>query len=39
MNTLKSSFREILRYPSAIVGLTIIFLLVLTSIYAMINSV
>ncbi len=37
MNTLKSSFREILRYPSAIVGLTIIFLLVLTSIYAMIK--
>ena len=37
MNTLKSSFREILRYPSAIVGLIIILLLVLTSIYAMIK--
>jgi len=37
MNTLKSSFREVLRYPSAIVGLVIVFLLVLTSIYAMIK--
>ena len=37
METLKSSFREMLRYPSAIVGLVIILLLVLTSIYAMVK--
>ena len=37
MDTLKSSFREILRYPSAIVGSVIVLLLVLTSVYAMIK--
>jgi peptide/nickel transport system permease protein len=37
MENLKHSFREILRYPSAVVGLTIIFLLVVTAIYAMIK--
>jgi len=37
MNNLKNSFREVLRYPSAIVGLTIIFLLVVTAVYAMIK--
>jgi peptide/nickel transport system permease protein len=37
MDTLKSSFREILRYPSAIVGSVIVLLLVFTSVYAMIK--
>ncbi len=37
MNTLKNSFREILRYPSAIVGLTIIVLLLIIAGYAMIK--
>ncbi|MGZ6316249.1 MAG: ABC transporter permease subunit [Anaerolineales bacterium] len=37
MNTLKSSFREILRYPSAIVGVVIIFLLIVMAGYAMIK--
>jgi len=37
MNNLKNSFREILRYPSAVVGLTIIFLLVILAAYAMIK--
>jgi peptide/nickel transport system permease protein len=37
MNTLKNSFREILRYPSAVVGSAIILLLVGTSVYAMIK--
>ena len=37
MNTLKNSFRELLRYPSAVVGLVIILLLVILAIYAMIK--
>ena len=37
LNTLKNSFREITRYPSAIVGLSIILLLILTAVYAMIH--
>src|SRR6202142_435709 len=37
MNTLKNSFREILRYPSAIAGVTMVLLLVLLSIYAVIK--
>lgn len=37
MNTLKNSFREILRYPSAIAGSVIILLLVALAIYAMIK--
>ncbi len=37
LNSLKSSFREILRYPSAIAGVTIIFLLVVMAVYAMIK--
>jgi peptide/nickel transport system permease protein len=37
MNALKNSFREILRYPSAIVGLSIILLLVVTAVYAVIK--
>ena len=37
MNTLRNSFREILRYPSAIVGLVIVFLLVVTAVYTMIK--
>jgi peptide/nickel transport system permease protein len=36
MDTLKSSFREILRYPSAIVGLVIVLLLVVEALYAVI---
>jgi peptide/nickel transport system permease protein len=34
---LKNSFRELLRYPSAIVGVVIILLLVITAIYAVIK--
>jgi len=37
MNTLKNSFREILRYPSAIAGVTMVLLLILISIYAVIK--
>lgn len=37
MNTLKNSFREILRYPSAIAGLVVIGLLVFVAIYAMVK--
>jgi peptide/nickel transport system permease protein len=36
MESLKSSFREILRYPSAIAGLVVISLLVIEAIYAVI---
>ena len=38
MNALKSSFRNLLYYPSAILGLVVVFLLVFTAIYAMIKS-
>ena len=37
METLRNSFREILRYPSALVGLAIIGLLVFTAVYAVIK--
>ncbi len=37
MNTLRNSFREILRYPSAIAGVTLIFLLLVVSVYAVIK--
>jgi peptide/nickel transport system permease protein len=37
MDNLKNSFREILRYPSAIVGIVIILLLVITAIYTVIK--
>lgn len=37
MNTLKNSFKEILRYPSAIVGSVIILLLVIVAIYTVIK--
>src|ERR1700690_1268330 len=37
MNNLKHSFREILRYPSAVLGLSIIFLLVVIAIYTLIT--
>ncbi len=37
MNTLKNSFREVLRYPSAIIGLIIILLLVAIAIYTVIK--
>ena len=37
MNNLKNSFRNLLYYPSAIVGILIVLLLVFTSIYAVIK--
>jgi peptide/nickel transport system permease protein len=37
MNAIKNSFREILKYPSAIAGLFIVFLLVALAAYAMIT--
>ncbi|MBN2118580.1 MAG: ABC transporter permease [Anaerolineales bacterium] len=37
MNALKNSFQNMLYYPSAIVGLLVVFLLVFTAIYAMIK--
>jgi len=37
MNTIKNSFQEILRYPSAIVGAVMIMLLLVISAYAMIT--
>jgi peptide/nickel transport system permease protein len=37
MNALKSSFRNLLYYPSAIVGILIVSLLVFTAIYAIIK--
>jgi peptide/nickel transport system permease protein len=37
MANLKNSFREILRYPSAVVGLVIIFLLVVVAAYTLIT--
>src|SRR5512142_3267387 len=37
MNAIRNSFRELLRYPSAVVGLFIILLLIITAAYAMIH--
>lgn len=37
MNSLKNSFQNLLYYPSAIVGLLVIFLLVFTAVYAMVK--
>lgn len=37
MNSLKSSFQNLLYYPSAIVGLLIVFLLIFTAVYAMVT--
>ena len=37
MESLRRSFREVLRYPSALVGLAIVLLLVLTAVYAVIK--
>ena len=37
MNTLKSSFRNLLYYPSAILGILVVFLLVFTAVYAMVK--
>src|SRR5512138_363553 len=37
METIRNSFREILRYPSAIVGVVIISLLIVTAVYAVIK--
>ena len=37
MNALKNSFREILRYPSALAGLALVLLLALTAIYAVVK--
>jgi len=37
MNSLKSSFRSLLYYPSAVLGILVVFLLVFTAVYAMIK--
>ncbi len=37
MDTIRNSFRQILRYPSAIIGVVIILLLVATAIYAVVT--
>lgn len=37
MNTLKSSFRNLLYYPSAILGILFVFLLIFTAVYAMVK--
>lgn len=37
MNTLKNSFQQLLYYPSALVGLLVVFLLVFTAAYAMVK--
>jgi peptide/nickel transport system permease protein len=37
MNTLKSSFQNLLYYPSAILGILVVFLLVFTAVYAMVK--
>src|ERR1044071_4490298 len=37
MNTLKSSFQKILYYPSAVLGMFVVLLLVFLAIYAMIK--
>ena len=37
MNTLKNSFQNLFYYPSAIVGMLVVFLLVFTAVYAMIK--
>jgi peptide/nickel transport system permease protein len=37
MKILKNSLRELLRYPSAIIGLIVVFMLVAVSIYAMVT--
>jgi len=37
MNTFKNSFRNILFYPSALVGILVVFLLIFTAVYAMIK--
>jgi len=37
MNTFRNSFRNILFYPSALVGILVVFLLIFTAVYAMIK--
>ncbi len=37
MNTLKNSFQNLLYYPSAVVGMLVVFLLVFTAAYAMVK--
>ena len=37
MNNLKSSFKNLLYYPSAILGILVVFLLVFTAVYAMVK--
>src|SRR6187397_315086 len=37
MNSLKNSLKNLLYYPSAIVGILVVFLLVFTAIYAMVK--
>ena len=38
MNALKKSFRNILHYPSALMGILVVLLLVFTAIYAMVKD-
>src|SRR5512135_1061710 len=37
MKAIKNSFRNLLYYPSAIVGMLVVFLLVFTAVYAMVK--
>jgi peptide/nickel transport system permease protein len=37
MNSLKNSFRNLFYYPSAVVGMLVVFLLVFTAVYAMVK--
>ena len=37
MNALKNSLRNILHYPSAVMGILVVLLLVFTAIYAMVK--
>jgi hypothetical protein len=37
MNTMRSSFQKLLYYPSAVVGILVVFLLIFTAAYAMIK--
>ncbi|HEX6270574.1 MAG TPA: ABC transporter permease [Anaerolineales bacterium] len=37
INTLKNSFRKILYYPSALLGMLVVFLLIFTAVYAMVK--
>src|SRR5512141_294981 len=37
MNSLKNSFQNLFYYPSAVVGMLVVFLLVFTAVYAMVK--